>query len=74
MLAYYSNGGIRYHEAYKFPIFLRIFNLRTLAKFKEKEVPKENRNSKWAQEDVQDATTQGIQNKKMFRNIPQNPR
>jgi len=69
MLCYYTNGGITHTEAYNMPIYLRIFNLRTLAKFKEKETPKQSRNDKWAQEDTHDATSQGIQNRKMLRNV-----
>jgi len=69
-LCYYTNGGISHTEAYNMPIYLRMFNLRTLAKLKEKESPKGSKNSTWEKEDVADATTQGIQNRKMLRNLP----
>ena len=64
MLCYYSNGGISHTEAYNMPIYLRIFNLRTLSKFKERE------NSGGKKSDSDDKTTaEGIKNKQMLRGI-----
>jgi hypothetical protein len=63
MLCYYSNGGIGHTEAYNMPIFLRIFNLRTLVKFKEKENSTEKSHS------AGDTTEEGLKNKKMLRGI-----
>jgi hypothetical protein len=75
MLCYYTNGGINHSQAYSLPIYLRIFYLRTLAKFKEKENPKQSsKNDKWGKEDMMDSTLQGMQNKKMLHNINQMPR
>lgn len=73
MLAYYSNGGVPYHVAYTMPIYLRVFSLRTLAKFKEKESPKNSKSNQIASEDRQEATNQGIRNRKMFRSLDQIP-
>jgi len=45
------------------PIYLRIFNLRTLAKFKERE------NTSGKSESSDNTTVEGMKNKKMLRGI-----